>query len=70
VPRLRLRVLATPERYLTWQKGDKENPRKDPEKIKERNKKRDTAALSARLDDIKAERLVVCAALRVSSTGR
>ena len=23
---------------LTWQKGDKENPRKDPEKIKERNK--------------------------------
>ena len=45
---------------LTWQKGNKENPRKDLEKIKKRNKEL-AQLLHDRLDDIEAQRLVVYA---------
>ncbi len=45
---------------MTWQKGNKENPRKNPARIKERNKEL-AAILRDRLDKIKAEKLVVYA---------
>lgn len=45
---------------LTWQKGNKENPRKNPEKIKERNKEL-AELLRSRLEEIKAGKLVVYA---------
>ncbi len=45
---------------LIWQKGNKENPRKNPARIKERNKEL-AAILRDSLDKIKAEKLVVYA---------
>jgi len=45
---------------LTWQKGNKENPRKNPEKIETRNQEI-AEMLASRREDIEAERLVVYA---------